>query len=108
VICSENSVLSGTCEQVFGPGSSQRISKWNGGGIETRSGVEYVKSVICERQPEVVRLSPECGPFSPIQHHMRDDRQRKWPSLRNVRKPRNSMSLCVRSVVFLTRWAFHL
>ena len=32
VICSENSVLSGTCEQVFGPGSSQRISKWNGGG----------------------------------------------------------------------------
>ena len=62
---------------MFGPGSAQRISKWNGGDIETKAGVEYVKSIVSDRRPELLWMSPECGPFSPMQHlNMRDDRQR--------------------------------
>ena len=77
VCCSEDSVLSRTCDQMFGPGSAQRISKWNGGDIETKAGVEYVKSIVSDRRPELLWMSPECGPFSPMQHlNMRDDRQR--------------------------------
>ena len=95
VCCSEDSVLSRTCEQMFGSGSSQRISKWNGGDIETKAGVEYVKSVISDRRPELVWMSPECGPFSPMQHlNMRDDRQRMALTEKRQKAKKQYESVC--------------
>ena len=78
VCCSETSELTGTCEKVFGPGTAQRISNWNGGDVETKQGKEFVRDVLRGSKPQLLWMSPECGPYSPLQHlNMRNDHQRK-------------------------------
>ena len=77
VCCSEESKLTAECEKLFGKGSAIRLSWWNGGDIETQTGREYVQRVIRDVKPDLVWISPECGPFSPLQHlNMRTPAQR--------------------------------
>ena len=68
VCCAADSVLTATCQQKFGEESARRVSFWNGGNVETPEGVKLVKDMITEQQPRLVWLSPECGPYSPLQH----------------------------------------
>ena len=78
VCCSPDSVLTSTCETKFGAGSALRVSHLNGGDIETNEGRKHVKHLISEHRPQVVWLSPECGPYSPMQHlNMKTEKQRK-------------------------------
>ena len=78
VCCSPDSVLTRTCETKFGAGSALRVSHLNGGDIETNEGRKHVKHLISEHRPQVVWLSPECGPYSPMQHlNMKTEKQRK-------------------------------
>ena len=76
VCCSENSRLSRECERTFGPGTALRLSYWNGGDIETQKGREYVIKTILELEPDLVWISPECGPYSPLQRtNQRNEQQ---------------------------------
>lgn len=78
VCCSPDSVLTSTCETKFGAGSALRVSHLNGGDIETNEGRKHVKHLISEHRPQVVWFSPECGPYSPMQHlNMKTEKQRK-------------------------------
>ena len=52
----------------FGPESAVRVSHWNGGDIETKQGRELIKRQILEKRPLLVWISPECGPYSPMQN----------------------------------------
>lgn len=77
VCCAEDSVLTQACCDIFGPDTALRVSHWNGGDIETKQGREYVKKLIREKRPRLVWLSPECGPFSPMQHlNQKSEKQR--------------------------------
>jgi len=78
VCCSPESVLTSTCQQKFGVNSAERVSHWNGGDIETKEGVNLIKAIVSEKRPAVVWMSPECGPYSPMQHlNMRTPEQRE-------------------------------
>ena len=77
VCCSPNSVLAEHCLQTFGPQSAERLAQWNGGDVETAEGRKLIKSVLREKRPRVVWLSPECGPYSPMQRlNQRNPQQR--------------------------------
>ena len=67
VCCSPDSRLSTECIRRFGPGSAVRLSFWNGGDIETQKGRAFVQKTIAELKPTMVWISPECGPYSPLQ-----------------------------------------
>ena len=67
VRCSADSRLSAECIRRFGPGSAVRLSYWNGGDIETEKGRTFVIKTIKELRPDMVWISPECGPYSPLQ-----------------------------------------
>lgn len=63
---------------MFGSGTAQRVSHMNGGDIETPAGVAYVKKLLEEKRPEINWISPECGPYSPMQNlNMRSTAQRQ-------------------------------
>lgn len=68
VCCSPESELVNQCKKKFGENSAERLSHWNGGDIETKQGVKLAKDIIREKRPRLVWLSPECGPYSPMQH----------------------------------------
>ncbi len=77
VCCSPDSVLTQACCDIFGPDTGLRVSHWNGGDIETKQGREYVKKLLFEKRPDLVWLSPECGPYSPMQHlNQKGEKQR--------------------------------
>ena len=77
VCCSPESVPTQTCQQKFGKNSAERLSHWNGGDVETVAGRKLIKDVISEKRPVLVWLSPECGPYSPMQHlNMKTPEQR--------------------------------
>lgn len=68
ICCSPESELVNQCQKKFGEHSAERLSHWNGGDIETAQGVKLAKQIISEKRPRLVWLSPECGPYSPMQH----------------------------------------
>lgn len=48
-----------------------------GGDIETEKGRKFIKRLIIEGRPDLVWVSPECGPYSPMQRlNMRSEKQR--------------------------------
>ena len=78
VCCSPESVLTDTCLKTFGPGSAVRVAHWNGGDIETTKGREHIKRLAEELKPSAMWFSPECGPYSPMQHlNRRSEKQRQ-------------------------------
>lgn len=78
VCCEPDSVLSSECEKLFGVGSAYRIAHWNGGDIETYTGRQHIRTLLREKRPRVLWISPECGPYSPMQHlNQRTPEQRK-------------------------------
>ena len=77
VCCSPDSILTERCKQAFGTASAERVAKWNGGDIETTEGRKLIKTMIREKQPRLVWISPECGPYSPMQRlNQRNPQQR--------------------------------
>ena len=68
ICCSPESELVNQCQKKFGKHSAERLSHWNGGDLETPQGVKLAKEIITEKRPRLVWLSPECGPYSPMQH----------------------------------------
>ena len=68
VCCDPHSVLSEQCDKHFGSGSSTRLAHWNGGDIETTEGRKFIKKVMKDEHPMAVWISPECGPYSPLQN----------------------------------------
>ena len=77
VCCSPESELTRCCQEVFGAESGKRMHHENGGDVETRAGRDLVKQVIYDRRPRLVWISPECGPFSPLQHLNRRTEQQR-------------------------------
>ena len=67
VACNEHNRLSAECERLYGKGSAMRPSWWNGGNLETQKGRHWIISTIQEVKPDLVWISPECGPYSPMQ-----------------------------------------
>ena len=80
--CSPECVLTHTCQQKFGVNSAERVSHWNGGDIETKEGVNLIKNIVSEKRSAVDGVSPECGPYSPMQHlNMRTPETKGKPGL---------------------------
>ena len=78
VACDEQSRLSVECERLYGKGSAMRLSWWNGGNLETQKGRDWIISMIQEVKPDLVWISPECGPYSPMQRlNQRTPQQRE-------------------------------
>ena len=74
--CDPESELSNACSRVFGDGSARRLSAYNGGDVETKAGAQHIIRVMKETRPGLVWLSPECGPYSPMQHlNMKTEKQ---------------------------------
>lgn len=68
VACSPNSMLSEMVQQKAGyKGAAVRCSHWNGCDLGCGSGVKQVISTIDQLCPGNVWISPECGPYSPLQ-----------------------------------------
>ena len=68
VACSPTSILSATVQSLAGYSEAAiRCAQWNGCDLETRGGVRQVLNLIRTHQPQHVWISPECGPFSPLQ-----------------------------------------
>jgi len=67
VACSPDSLLSQEVDRVYGDGSSQRCSIWNGYDLTTVEGVAACKRLIDAERPCHIWISCECGPFSPLQ-----------------------------------------
>ena len=69
VACSPESRLSSTVQSMSGrDDAAMRVSYWNGGDLGSGAGVKHVLGLIDEHHPEHVYISPECGPYSPIQN----------------------------------------
>ena len=95
VCCDPESELSHACEKTFGPGSAQRLSHLNGGDLETTAGEEFVCSVIREKRPGLVWISPECGPYSPMQNlNQRTEQQKKQLQEKRDRAKRQYEATC--------------
>jgi len=68
VSCSPESRLSAEVRKKFGyDDAAIRCSHWNGCDLGTREGVHQTLKVIQEKRPDNVWISPECGPYSPLQ-----------------------------------------
>ena len=68
IACSPDSRLSAEVQRITGrEASAVRCSHWNGGNLETSEGVKHCLKLIDELDPENVWISPECGPYSPMQ-----------------------------------------
>lgn len=84
VACSPDSVLSAQVQHATGKKETAvRCSHWNGCDIGTGAGVKLTMSIITAQKPQHVHISPECGPYSPMQNlnqksqAQRDELQRK-------------------------------
>lgn len=68
VACSPDSRLSREVQRQAGyEEAAIRCSHWNGCDLGTGSGVQLVLQTITEKRPSHVWISPECGPYSPMQ-----------------------------------------
>ena len=68
VACSPESRLSSEIQKRCGyKEAAVRCSLWNGCDLTTSSGVKQVLWVLEQTQPTNVWISPECGPYSPLQ-----------------------------------------
>lgn len=68
VACSPESRLSAEIQRLTGdPEAAVRCSHWNGCDLGTSGGVKQVLHTIDVKQPRHVWISPECGPYSPLQ-----------------------------------------
>ena len=65
--CYPNSLSSEEVERRFGKGSSIRVSEWNGGNLETPSGVHFAKQMLRQHRPVHLWISCECSPYCPLQ-----------------------------------------
>ena len=79
VACSPTSLLTSQMQQTVGyEEAALRCAHWNGFDLETRSGVEGVINLIRRKRPLHVWMSPECGPYSPMQAiNQRTEQQRQ-------------------------------
>lgn len=69
VACSQDSVLSHTMRQLTGrENSSKRLSIWNQYDLTVGAGVKSILDEIDQSRPQHVWLSPDCGPYSPMQN----------------------------------------
>lgn len=77
VACSQESILTSTMQKLTGKTeSSRRLSIWNQYDLTTGAGVKSILDVIDSTTPEHVWLSPDCGPYSPMQNiNQRSDEQ---------------------------------
>ena len=95
VCCDPKSELSSACEKMFGSGSAQRFSHLNGGDLETKSGEDFVCGVIKEKRRGLVWISPECGPYSPMQNlNQRTEQQKKQLQEKRERAKRQCEAAC--------------
>ena len=68
VACSPGSRLSREVQKFAGrENAAVRFSNWNGCDLGTGDGVKLILSQINHLNPRHVYISPECGPYSPIQ-----------------------------------------
>lgn len=69
VACSPDSRLAHFAQQSAGrENAALRCSHWNGCDLGTGAGVHMIISQINRHRPKHVYISPECGPYSPIQN----------------------------------------
>ena len=68
VACSPESRLSSEVQKLLGDSHAAiRCSHWNGCDLGESNGVKRILETIDMNQPEHVWISPECGPYSPMQ-----------------------------------------
>ena len=68
VACSPNSHLTSEVQKALGRESAAvRCSHWNGCDLETSDGIKHCLKLIDQLDPGHVWISPECGPYSPMQ-----------------------------------------
>ena len=68
VACSPESRLSSEVQKLLGDShAAVRCSHWNGCDLGESNGVKRILETIDMNQPEHVWISPECGPYSPMQ-----------------------------------------
>ena len=76
--CYPNSLLGEEVERRFGKGSAIRVSEWNGGNLETPSGVSFAKKMLKQHRPVHLWISCECSPYCPLQRlNQRNEVQRQ-------------------------------
>lgn len=69
IACSPESRLSAQIQREAGrEDAAVRCSFWNGCDLGTGEGVKLIMSIIQEKRPKHVHISPECGPYSPMQN----------------------------------------
>lgn len=78
VACSHDSVLTRVFQQETGyEQSAVRCSIWNNHDLSTGAGVKLIMEAIDQLDPQHVWVSPECGPYSPMQNlNQRTEQQR--------------------------------
>ena len=69
IACSPESRLSAQIQREAGrEDAAVRCSFWNGCDLGTGEGVKLIMGIIQEKHPKHVHISPECGPYSPMQN----------------------------------------
>ena len=69
VACSPESRLSACVQETAGrKEAAVRCAQWNGCDLGTGAGVKMILGQIDRLKPKHVYISPECGPYSPIQN----------------------------------------
>ena len=78
VACSPDSRLTHAVQTLAGyPEAAVRASHWNNHDLSTGAGVKLLRRTIDELKPPHVWISPECGPYSPMQNlNARTEQQR--------------------------------
>ena len=73
------SLLTSHMQKTMGyPDAALRCAHWNGFDLETKHGVEAVVNLIRRARPLHVWMSPECGPYSPMQSiNQRTEQQKR-------------------------------
>ena len=76
--CYEDSLLVQEVERRYGKNANIRCSKWNGGDLETKEGVQHAKCMIEKFRPVHLWISCNCSPYCPLQRiNQRDDEQKQ-------------------------------
>ena len=76
--CYEDSILGQEVERRYGKNSTIRCSKWNGGDLETKEGVQHAKRMIEKFRPVHLWISCNCAPYCPLQRiNQRNESQKQ-------------------------------
>ena len=65
--CYEDGILGQEVDRRYGKNSTIRCSKWNGGDLETKEGVQHAKRMIEKFRPVHLWISCNCAPYCPLQ-----------------------------------------